>query len=76
MLDLRPLAELSSLERLDLAGIPVEDASALGDLQGLVWLRVPEARSVPVDRLARLPWLFGGDCDPCPASEEDRAERK
>ncbi len=74
--DLRPLAELSSLQRLDLGGNPVGDLTPLGDLEGLVWLRVPDARGVPVGRLVRLRWLMDGGCDGCRLGEEDRAERR
>ena len=68
--DLRSLASLASLERLDLGGNPVEDLSMLGDLEGLVWLRAPDARGVPVDRLVRLRWLWRDgavECVACPA---------
>ena len=67
--DLRPLAELASLERLDLGGNPVGDLGALGELERLVWLRVPDVGSVPVDRLVRLRWLWRDgavECLACP----------
>ncbi len=68
--DLRPLSGLALLEHLDMGGNPVEDVSVLGDLEGLVWLRVPDAGGVPAERLARLRWLSDGACDTCPADDK------
>ncbi len=45
--DLGPLADLASLRRLDVGGNPVADASPLGDLGTLVWLRLPAAAEAP-----------------------------
>ncbi len=71
--DVRPLARLRSLERLDLGGNPVGDAGALGDLEGLVWLRVPDARGVPVQRLLNLRRLSD---DAGAAGERDGVTRR
>lgn len=54
MVDLRPLAELSGVEWLDIGANPVDDLGAFGDLERMVWLRVPDVGSVLVDRLVRL----------------------
>ena len=54
--DAGPRAGLTALERLDLS-----DASPLGDLSELVWLRLPGnpvADAAPLGRLTLLRWLW------------------
>ena len=49
--DLWPLPGLGRLHRLDLAGNAVADVSALGDVSGLVWLRLlgnPDSHALPL----------------------------
>ena len=49
------------LRRLDLSGNAVADVSALGDVSGLVWLRLlgnPVSNALPLGRLAQLRWFW------------------
>ena len=59
--DLKDLAELVNLERLDVASIPVDDegASALASLKGLKSLEIPHGvfADAGAERLSRLPRL-------------------
>ena len=72
--DLWPLASLADLGRLDVGGNLARDASPLGDVGSLVWLRLPEAAQASAGRVVGLCWLWSddGECLACRGPADGR----